>query len=91
MESKVIEAVQSHQQGSAAVNFALASAQILEAVLLGSSIADAVKLVAEQGPSATQKATRDALAHEHTQVQHVTQVFPRPPALQHAADVMPPL
>jgi hypothetical protein len=74
LEAKVVEAVQSHQKGSTAVEFAVAAAKVLEAVILGSSIADAVAEVAETGPAITHRATRNVLAHKRGEVQDVIQV-----------------
>jgi hypothetical protein len=74
LEAKVVEAVQSHQKGSTAVDFAVAAAKVLEAVILGSSIADAVAQVAEMGPAITHRATRDVMAHNRAEVEDVIQV-----------------
>jgi hypothetical protein len=76
MREKVIEATQAHQQGSAAQDYALAVADVLEGVLLGRSIPEAVQQALLTAPVSTQVALRKAQQHAHATQTDVVEVRP---------------
>lgn len=74
MRQKVVEATQAHQQGSAAQDYALAVADVLEGVLLGLSIPEAVQQASLTAPASTQGALRKAQQHAHATQADVVEV-----------------
>jgi hypothetical protein len=65
LHEKVVEATRAHQKGQAAQDYALAFAAVLERVVLGQQVADAVQDVLPALPATTQAPVTKAVQQPH--------------------------
>lgn len=74
MRDKLREAIRAHQHGSAAENYGLAMAEVLEAVLLGAAVPDALSSALGTAPAGAQVAMGAAIGHAHASHADLLQV-----------------
>ena len=74
MLDKMREAVQAHQKGAAAQDYAVALAQVLERLLQGQSVNSAIAAAAEIAPPGASSSFAKAIQHAHAQRNDVLKV-----------------